>query len=81
MHPAAPFPAEPVPPPYLAVLAAAPPGALGSLSQLASGGVAAAVGALLQEREGLTTCQSPLEDLSFRSGGDQVPRHQVPMAA
>lgn len=32
---------------YLAVLAAVPPGALGSLSQLASGGVAAAVRALL----------------------------------
>lgn len=46
---------------YLAVLAAVPPGTLGSLSQLASGGIAAAVGALLQDREGLKHSQKPPE--------------------
>lgn len=42
---------------YLAVLAAVPPRALGSLSQLASGGVAAAVRALLWDRDGLKPSQ------------------------
>lgn len=44
---------------YLAVLAAAPLGALGSLSQLTSGGIAAAVGALLEDREGLKHSRKP----------------------